>query len=226
MRWLIATHDDLGIIHATNGPVNVFSYVGTTIGENFLENFGSLAPMAGDDGCAGPEIGNFITEGSIPCPDGQCDDKYAARFIPTGGILNMIPEADDDAKFIFAGHSMGGAVSQIASLYGCAVQTSEQKSTKNTYVMTFGAPAVFSEDVVEKYNAIFPDSSSMRVEMKGDPIPAFGRGVQAGTSFGLDGGFPDVDVDDFTEGGEFSIAGMALAAHSVAGYVSHFPSLF
>lgn len=170
--------------------------------------------------------------GKYPCPDGKCDDRYAARSILTQGVLDMIPEADDDAKFIFAGHSMGGAVSQIAALYGCAIQTPEQQSRGNTYVMTFGAPGGFSEDVVEKYNAIFPGSSFMRVEMKGDPVPGAGAPNQAGERFEIDGGFEFDPAAQFiagvcggTSSPDSAFINAKLTAHSVSNYVSIFPTI-
>lgn len=62
----------------------------------------------------------------------------------------------------------------------------------------------------------------MRVEIKGDPVTAFGSRSKAGMRFELDGGFPDVDVADLTIG---TFLAQAKISHSTKHYIDHFPSL-
>ena len=75
----------------------------------------------------------------------------------------------NNKPIIFSGHSLGGALSNIAALDFTTNKTMGDVQIGG--VITFGAPRVFSHRAANLYNNLGLGDKTVRVIQKGDPIP-------------------------------------------------------
>ncbi len=68
----------------------------------------------------------------------------------------------------FAGHSLGGALSQIAAL---DLTSSGQCDAKDTSIVTFGSPRVFSKEGAQAYSRAGLANKTLLVRQKSDIVP-------------------------------------------------------
>ncbi|OEY86712.1 hypothetical protein BIY23_02530 [Wolbachia pipientis] len=72
-----------------------------------------------------------------------------------------------DFKINLVGHSLGGAIAQIAALH-----LNKQYGLQDLHVVTFGSPKVFDNEAAEVYNAVLKENS-YRLVYECDIIPTF-----------------------------------------------------
>lgn len=82
------------------------------------------------------------------------------------GILGILAKSKNDKKIHVAGHSLGGAVAQLAAL-----DLRTNYGQENIDVTTFGGAKVFQKDAVDLYNKVGLDKSTIRIIGKGDIVP-------------------------------------------------------
>lgn len=104
------------------------------------------------------------------------DDEHESILIHAGfrnkfkSVQDLLLEQIEDYlgefdKIVFTGHSLGGALAQVA-----APVIGEQFPSKTVEVLTFGAPRVGNEDFVEFYNTYV--DINYRITNDRDPVPA------------------------------------------------------
>jgi hypothetical protein len=109
----------------------------------------------------------------------QEDQKIGARI--HSGFLDLYRESSESLKAIlvklqtppgspiknvtFAGHSMGGALAQIAAL-----DNKDIIDPSSTSIKTFGSPRVFDRKSAEEYDKVFGDKT-LHFQLSGDPAP-------------------------------------------------------
>jgi hypothetical protein len=84
-------------------------------------------------------------------------------------LKKTLAETSSNKPIIFCGHSLGGALSNIAALDFTTNKV--MGSTEVGGVVTFGAPRVFSHRAANFYNQLGLGEKTIRVVQKGDPIP-------------------------------------------------------
>lgn len=84
-------------------------------------------------------------------------------------LTKALSEASPNKPIIFCGHSLGGALSNIAALDFTTNKVMENVEIGG--VITFGAPRVFSHRAANFYNRLGLGDKTIRVAQKGDPIP-------------------------------------------------------
>lgn len=84
-------------------------------------------------------------------------------------LIRTFAQVDSSKPIIFSGHSLGGAVANIAALDFTANKPIENANVSN--VVTFGAPRVFSPSAAKLYNKLELGKKTLRVVQRGDPIP-------------------------------------------------------
>ncbi|MCT4634739.1 MAG: lipase family protein [Rickettsiales bacterium] len=84
-------------------------------------------------------------------------------------LIKTFAQVDSSKPIIFSGHSLGGAMANIAALDFTANKPIE--NTKVDNVVTFGAPRVFSPATAKLYNKLELGKKTLRVVQRGDPIP-------------------------------------------------------
>lgn len=81
-------------------------------------------------------------------------------------LYTALSLVDPKKEVVFSGHSLGGAVAQVA-----AFDAKLSDKVKIGGVITFGAPAVFPEKTAEKYCETKLDEITFRVEQTLDIVP-------------------------------------------------------
>lgn len=84
-------------------------------------------------------------------------------------LVKTLSQTDSSKPIIFSGHSLGGALANIAALDFASNKIIENAKVDN--VVTFGAPRVFSSNAVNLYNKLGLGKKTLRVVQKGDPCP-------------------------------------------------------
>jgi hypothetical protein len=145
--WEIRSEKDKWII-AQNGSLCVLSYAGTTdvMGDG---GFWDQAMMDSEYSSVG------VRQGYMNLFDRE-----------TGGIntvKNFLKDADDDATFIFTGHSKGGLFAQIAG-----VRTIDYSARPRASVVAYGVPPIFSSDGASVVNEM--SHAFLRVSKENDPV--------------------------------------------------------
>lgn len=84
-------------------------------------------------------------------------------------LIKTFAQVDSSKPIIFSGHSLGGAVANIAALDFTTNKPIENAKVKN--VVTFGAPRVFSPSTASLFNKLGLGKKTLRVVQRGDPIP-------------------------------------------------------
>ena len=102
-------------------------------------------------------------------------------------MLEAIKKTTANKQVTFSGHSLGGAVAQIAAL--------DAKTNNNDIqvkrIITFGAPRVFSPEAAKKYHQEELSAKTLRVKQRWDIIPKYppkGLFAHAGNKVSLDAG--------------------------------------
>jgi|GEM_PF-6227425 len=84
-----------------------------------------------------------------------------------GSLFEALKQVNPDQEVNVAGHSLGGAASQIFAL---DVATNHPK-IKIGAVHTYGSPRVMSIEAAQEYNAVGLGDKTLRIKQKADPVP-------------------------------------------------------
>lgn len=84
-------------------------------------------------------------------------------------LKKTLSEVSPNKPIIFCGHSLGGALSNIAALDFTTNKV--MGNSEIAGVITFGSPRVFSHRAANFYNYLGLGNKTIRVVQKGDPIP-------------------------------------------------------
>lgn len=84
-------------------------------------------------------------------------------------LKKALSETSPDKPIIFSGHSLGGAMANIAALDFATNKVMGDREVGG--VITFGAPRVLSHRAASLYTRLGLSEKSVRVVQKGDPIP-------------------------------------------------------
>ena len=91
---------------------------------------------------------------------------YASSLLDRNRVFDEL-QISREQSIVFTGHSLGGAVAQVAALDYAARDPVQQHNIRAIY--TFGAPRVFSTQSSNFYNENLADKT-LHIMAKGDPI--------------------------------------------------------
>ncbi|MEK6734767.1 MAG: lipase family protein [Pseudomonadota bacterium] len=84
-------------------------------------------------------------------------------------LYAALKKVDTSKGVSISGHSLGGAVAQIAALDATA--NPKDPPIKINEVVTFGGPRVLSNEAAAEYNKLRLSEKTMRIKQKWDPVP-------------------------------------------------------
>ncbi|CAI2355223.1 unnamed protein product [Caenorhabditis sp. 36 PRJEB53466] len=105
--------------------------------------------------------------------NGVVDEYYLNAFYALwesgmrDDVETVLEEREDDVKLWFFGHSLGGGLASIASVYVANKYAVEGTRSK---LVTFGMPRIGDIELAQAHDRLVPDS--WRIEHSKDPIPA------------------------------------------------------
>lgn len=122
-------------------------------------------------GSGGTEVKNDLTIVQRPMKFGEKEVNVHLGFkkeyeTSKESLREALTKVDPNKEIHTSGHSLGGAVAQIAAL-----DLSTNQNKKVSAVTTFGSPRVFSTNAAKLYSEKGLSDVTLRVKQNKDPIP-------------------------------------------------------
>lgn len=159
-------------LKAHNGPLTVIAYSGT--------DFNNPKTIKVDFNCGRCEAGTVFPflKGLGYIHNGM--SNYYDHFA-SAKASSLLRNADSDQKVILTGHSLGGALAQLAGLdvYNNMIFNDPNNYSKDfCSIITLGAPTFMDEKICSIFNEIYPNFIHLRVAFENDLISKLSRGPQ------------------------------------------------
>lgn len=167
---------NVGVV-ATNGPLTVISYAGTS----------DIATMLKDMDIRRAPLSRVFKRfpDHLQTHNGFLDYYSTLERARAAALFN--PQMEDET-YILAGHSLGGAMAQLGAFDIFNNNPANYSEGHNLSVLTFGSPSLFNLEASKLLNLILPYTSHSRVTFHNDFIANFntgfvhtGQNIQLGT---------------------------------------------